>query len=57
MQTTTPPALPEIDFGSQVADVTADALTFLGDNVAYLFALPGAWVVYKIVRKIIAKIG
>ena len=53
----TPAPLPVIDYGTQVHDVASNALQFLSDNVLYLFALPGAWVVYKIVRRVIAKIG
>lgn len=45
------------DFGAQVVAAKDQGLSLLTDNVTYLLALPVAWVGYKVVRKIIAKIG
>jgi hypothetical protein len=51
------PTIPTIDFGGQVATAVSSATSLLSDNVLYLFAIPIAWVGYKVVRKVIAKIG
>jgi hypothetical protein len=44
-------------FGTQIKTASDGAVGLLTDNVLYLLALPGAWVAYKVVRKVIAKIG
>lgn len=53
----TAPALPSVDWTASIDAAAAEGLGILQDNVLYLFALPVAWVGYKIVRKVIAKVG
>jgi len=44
-------------FGTAVSDGVDSGMEILTDNALYLLALPVAWVGYKVVRKVIAKIG
>lgn len=46
-----------IDWSAQFQDVVHNATGIVSDNVVYLLALPAAFVGYKIVRKLIAKVG
>lgn len=46
-----------VDFGPAITEAKDTALGLLQDNVLVLLALPIAWVGYKVVRKVIAKIG
>lgn len=51
----TAPAGP--DFGAQIEAAKDSGLEILTDNALYLFALPVAWVAYKVARKVVGKIG
>lgn len=53
----TAPAPAGPDYGAAVVDARDQGMQLLTDNVLYLFALPVAWVGYRVVRKIIAKIS
>jgi hypothetical protein len=46
-----------VDFGPAIASASDTAVGLLTDNVLVLLALPIAFVGYKVVRKLIAKIG
>jgi hypothetical protein len=46
-----------VDFGPAITEASTTAQGLLQDNVLVLLALPIAWVGYKVVRKVIAKIG
>jgi hypothetical protein len=48
---------PTIDYGQVIADAKDSGFGVLSDNVLLLFALPVAWVGYKVTRKIVNKIG
>lgn len=52
----TPPTINE-QFGVQATAAKDSALDVLTSNILVLLALPVAWVGYKVVRKVIAKIG
>lgn len=45
------------DFGPAISDASDAGLGVLTDNVLVLFALPVAWVGYKVARRIISKIA
>jgi hypothetical protein len=46
-----------IDYSGSVQDAQESGIGLLQDNVLLLLALPVAWVGYRVVKKIIAKIG
>jgi hypothetical protein len=46
-----------VDFSGAIQDAADQGLSVITDNVLVLFALPAAWVAYKVARKVIAKVG
>jgi hypothetical protein len=44
-------------FGQQAVKAKDEGLGVLSDNVVYLLAMPVAWVGYKVIRRVISKIG
>ena len=56
--TTTPaPAPAGPDFGAVIDGAVSSGTSIVTDNLLALFALPVIWVGYKVVRKIVGKIG
>jgi len=53
----TTPVAPTVSWTGVGTDAATTATTLLSDNKLYLFAMPIAWVGYKVVRRVISKIG
>jgi hypothetical protein len=53
----TPAPLPVVDWSSSVHDAASSGLSVIQDNVLYLFAIPVAWIGFKVVKKVISKVG